>query len=195
MVEDPQRVEAGLAGHAALLPVEPPEIDTFGLQIVVHVEVGVHIFRIGQVEFEVLAARRVDAHTLGGLRIRVFECADAVARMHVERGLEPLAMQFVEELHMVGEQLVVPRVTGPAGTVLRVDAVDEMPIHVDHGRGERDAFALEPVHERQIFGLRVLVVAAPPVAERESRQQRLRSGELVEVLHGFDIAMRVAEEI
>ena len=195
VVEDPQRVESGLAGHATLLPVEPPEVNAFGLQIVVHGEIGVHIVRVGQVEFEVLTACRIDAHAPGGLRVGAFECADAVAWMHVERGLEALAVQLVEECHMVGEQVAVPRIAGPSGTVLRVDAVHEMPVHVDHGRGERNALTLEAVHKRQVFGLRVPVVAAPPIAECETRQQRLRAGEPVEVLHGFDVAVRIAEEV
>ena len=177
------------------LPVEPPEVNAFGLQIVVHGEIGVHIVRVGQVEFEVLTACRIDAHAPGGLRVGAFECADAVAWMHVERGLEALAVQLVEECHMVGEQVAVPRIAGPSGTVLRVDAVHEMPVHVDHGRGERNALTLEAVHKRQVFGLRVPVVAAPPIAECETRQQRLRAGEPVEVLHGFDVAVRIAEEV
>ena len=96
---------------------------------------------------------------------------------------------------MIGEQLLVPRIAGPTGTVFRIDIVHAVPVHVDHGCGEWNAFALEPVHELQVFVLRVAVVAAPPVAECEARQQRRWSGQLVEVLHSFGVAAAVAEEV
>ena len=195
MVEHPQRVETLLAGHAALLPVQPPEVDTFGLHAVVHVEIGVHEVRVGEVEFHVLLGGRVDADALGDFGVGVLERAHAVARVDVQCGAQAAPVQVGEEGRRVGEQFAIPRVAGPAGTVLRVHVVHAMPVHVDHGGGERDALALEAVHQGQIAVLRVPVVAAPPVAHGEARQERRGAGQAIEVAYGLDVAVAIAEEV
>ena len=74
-------------------------------------------------------------------------------------------MQVVGKTLWIREEVLVPRVAGPSGSILRVDIVDQMPVHVDDGRGERQAFLLEAIDKLQILGFRVPVVAAPPVAE------------------------------
>ena len=195
VVQHPQRVKTLLAGHAALLPVQPPEIGAQGFEPMVQVEVRFHESRTGQIELDRLAARRVNAHVFGDFGIAVFKCSNAVARVDVERRAQSMLVQNALESLGVGEEFTVPRVAGPSGSILRVDIVDQMPVHVDDGRGERQAFLLEAIDKLQILGFRVPVVAAPPVAEREARQQRRRAGELVEVLHGFDVPMAVSEDI
>ena len=195
VVEHPQRVESRLTGHTALLPVEPPEVNAFGFHTMMHVEVGAYEIRIRQVEFHRLFGCGIDADALGHCLIIVFERANAISRMHVQCGFQAALMQVVQKRLMVREQLLVPRIAGPTGTVFRVDIVHAMPVHVDHGCGEWNAFTLEPVHELHVLVLRVAVVAAPPVAECEARQQRRWSGQLVEVLHRFGVAAAVAEEV
>ena len=196
MVETPQRVEAGLAGGTALLPVEPPEVNALILHRMVElVEVGFHELRVGEVELHGLLGLRVDTHRLGEFGVAFLERAHAVLRVHVERDLHALLVQPRHEALRIGEEVLVPRVAGPAGTVLRVHVVDEMPVHVDHGGGERNAFLLEPFDERHVFGFGVAVVAAPPVAEREARQQRGRPGQTVEVVHGLTVTVSVGEQV
>ena len=195
VVEHPQRVKSGLASHAALLPVEPPEVNAFGFHTMMHVEVGAYEIRIREVEFHCLFGCGINADALGHRLIVVFERAHAVSRMHVQRGFQAALVQVAQERLMIGKQLLIPRIAGPTGTVFRIDIVHAVPVHVDHGCGEWNAFALEPVHELQVFVLRVAVVAAPPVAECEARQQRRWSGQLVEVLHRFGVAAAIAEEV
>ena len=160
-----------------------------------HVEVGAYEIRIREVEFHCLFGCGINADALGHRLIVVFERAHAVSRMHVQRGFQAALVQVAQERLMIGKQLLIPRIAGPTGTVFRIDIVHAVPVHVDHGCGEWNAFALEPVHELQVFVLRVAVVAAPPVAECEARQQRRWSGQLVEVLHSFGVAAAVAEEV
>ena len=93
MVEHPQRVESRLTGHTALLPVEPPEVNTFGFHTMMHVEVGAYEIRISQVEFHRLFGCGIDADALGHRRIVVFERAHAVSRMHVQRGFQAALVQ------------------------------------------------------------------------------------------------------
>ena len=195
VVEHPQRVESRLTGHTALLPVEPPEVNAFGFHTMMHVEVGAYEIRIRQVEFHRLFGCGIDADTFGHRLIVVFERAHAVSRMHVQRGFQATLVQVAQERLMIGKQLLIPRIAGPTGTVFRIDIVHAVPVHVNHGCGERNAFALEPVHELQVFVLRVAVVAAPPITECEARQQRRWSGQLVEVLHRFGVAAAVAKEV
>ena len=195
VIEHPQRVQALLPGHTALLPVQPPEVDALVLKLVVQVEIRLHELRAGQVELDRFAAGRIDAHMLGGLGVAVLERADAVARVHVERGLEAMVAQRVQEALGIGEEVAVPGIAGPARAVLGVHVVDQMPVHVDDGRGERQPLMLEAIDQLQVLGLGVAVVAAPPVAHREPGQQRGRAGEAVEVLHGLDVAVAVAEHI
>ena len=173
VVQAPQRVEARLPRQAALLPVNPPEVDAIFLHRVVElVEVDLHELRIGQVELHGLAAFRIDVHGLGDLRIQLFERAHAVPRVDVERGLHAMLVQPVEEALRIREEVLVPRVAGPAGAVLRVDVVNQVPVHIDDGRGERDAFLFETFDELTVFGFGIAVVAAPPVAERIPRYHR-----------------------
>ena len=195
VVEHPQRVESRLTGHTALLPVEPPEVNAFGFHTMMHVEVGAYEIRIREVEFHCLFGCGINADALGHRLIVVFERAHAVSRMHVQRGFQATLVQVAQERLMIGKQLLIPRIAGPTGTVFRIDIVHTVPVHVNHGCGERNAFALEPVHELQVFVLRVAVVAAPPITECEARQQRRWSGQLVEVLHRFGVAAAVAEEV
>ena len=196
VVQAPQRVEARLPRQAALLPVNPPEVDAIFLHRVVElVEVDLHELRIGQVELHGLAAFRIDVHGLGDLRIQLFERAHAVPRVDVERGLHAMLVQPVEEALRIREEVLVPRVAGPAGAVLRVDVVNQVPVHIDDGRGERDAFLFETFDELTVFGFGIAVVAAPPVAQHEARQQRGRAGQAVQGVHGLTVAVAVAEQV
>ena len=88
-------------------------------------------------------------------------------------------MQVGEEAARIREQLGVPAVTGPPRAVLQID-VDLVPVHVEHRDRERNAFGREAVHQVEVLLGAVGVVAAPPVAEREAGQQRLRPGQSVQ---------------
>ena len=93
MIEHPERVEALLSGHAALLPVQPPEVNAFILQLVMQVEVCLHESWTGHIEFHRFPASWIYAHVQGGPLITVLESANAIARVYIKRGLETVLMQ------------------------------------------------------------------------------------------------------
>ena len=180
VVEQPQRVQPRQLGDLALLPVQPPEVDAVVLERVVELlEVGLEEVRVGRVEVDGQLGGRIDAHPLGHARVGVLVRAHAVGGVDVERDGEAAAVQLGHERRRVGEQLAVERVAGPAAAERRVD-VDQVPVHVQDGDAERQPLLREAVHQLQVLVRAVGVVAAPPVAERVARQQRLRAGELVQ---------------
>ncbi len=181
MVEQPERVDAGQAALAALLPVDPPEVDALRFERPVQlVEVRLQEPPVGGVERDRLSGRRVDPHRLGHRGVGVLERADAVGGVQVERGAHPPPVQLGQEGPWVGEQRRLPRVAGPAVAELRRHGVDAVPVHVDDRDRERQAFLGEPVHELQVRRVAVRVVAAPPVAERPPGQACGCTGHLVE---------------
>ncbi len=195
MVEQPQRVESRQLGDAALLPVEPPEVDALVLERVVQLlEVGLDERRVGEVEADRHLGGGVDAEPLGHRLVGRLVGVDALGRVHVQRDREAALVQVGEELLGVGEQVGVPAVAGPAAAVLRVD-VDQVPVHVDDRHRQRDALAAEAVDQVDVLLGGVGVVAAPPVAERVARQQRGRAGQLVERLQCPLVVAAVGEDV
>ncbi len=70
-----------------------------------------------------------------------------------------------------------------------------MPVHVDDGDTERQAFVVEPVHELCILFGAVAVVAAPPVAEGVPRDQRGAARELGKILERGLMCGAVGEDV
>ncbi len=103
-------------------------------------------------------------------------------------------MQSGEERGRIGEQLAVPGVAGPTAAVARVDG-DEVPVHVQHRDRQRNPLGGEPVHQTEVLVGGVGVVAAPPVAQGEARQQRLGAGQVVEGAQRGAVVPAVGEDV
>ncbi|RDA89013.1 hypothetical protein CP532_0605 [Ophiocordyceps camponoti-leonardi (nom. inval.)] len=191
-------IDAGQRRLRTLLPINPPKVDAVIAQALKQrIEIGIEKRSIGDVEGNRLIERGVDVHLLRYGAVLVLVRLDAVCRMVVERQFELPLVQLVDEGGRVREEFAVPGIASPAGTAVFANAlvVDEMPVHVDDGDRERDAILLEGIHELEVRLGAILVVAAPEVAQRPARQQRLRPGNSVEGLNGLAIVMTVAEEV
>ena len=172
----------------ALLPIHPPKIHAvFFVRMMDDVEVLRHVLRIENVQLAGRAVGRT-AEGLTHLRIHILEIAHACGRMQIERGLQIVRMNIFEKLLVVGEQFLIPGVTGPA--VAPVGDLSQMPIHIHDGNREGNVLLLEFFHQIQIFLLGIGVIAAPPVAQRIGRQKRRRTGQAAKILHGSDIIVR-----
>ena len=159
--------------HAPLLPVQPPEVDAFGLHR------GQDVFKIARRPLFLVAMVRHGVRALPAVVLR--ECVvagldrlDAARGMEIERRLATVVVQILERRLVVGEQALVPGVARPAPVlsklVLQVgtvaDAPRVMPLHVDDEDVDGDVDGLHLVDQLPDLRVRVEPVAAPPVAER-----------------------------
>ena len=96
VVQRPQRVKPRLTGHTALLPVEPPKVNAFGFQPMMHVKVRAHEIRICQVEFHRLFGRGINADPFGHLPVIIFKRTYTVSRMHIQRDFESAPVQIMQ---------------------------------------------------------------------------------------------------
>ena len=114
VVEHPQRVKSRLASHAALLPVDPPEINALRFHRVDDlIEVSGHEHRRGRIELNRAAGLGINAHCPSHAIVAVLERTYAVSRMQVKRGFETPLMQPSQKTFRVGEQGAVPGESGP----------------------------------------------------------------------------------
>ena len=195
MVEQPQRVQPGHLGHAALLPVQPPEVHALLLEGVVQLlEVGLDEVGVGRVEAHRQPRPGVEPHPLRDRLVRRLVGVHPLGRVHVEGGGEPALPQRGEEAGRVREEVGVPGVAGPAAAVRGVD-VDPVPVHVDDRDRERHPLLAEPVDQRDVLVGGVGVVAAPPVAEGVARQQGRGAGQVVEGAEGLLVVVAVGEHV
>ena len=121
--------------------------------------------------------------------------------MEVERHLQLFVLGPLEEVRGRGEQLLLPRVARPADAltvfVLRRIALAQapclVPVHIDDQHVDRHVHRLEFVHQIDEFVVRILPVAAPPVAQRIFRRHRRAAGD--ERVVGQFVVVSVGEEV
>ena len=195
VIEHPQGIQSRDVGVTALLPVEPPEVDTLVLQGMVGVlQVGGREVLVADVEGDGLARGRVAAQLARHGGVGLLMAPDAGSGMEVESHLHAAIVQGLQEAPGIGEELAVPGVAGPSVADRRVD-VHQVPVHVEHGHREGQVLGRETIHEGQVGLLRVAVVAAPPVAQERPRDQGSGAGEAEEVPQRAAIVLPVAEEV
>ena len=141
---------------------------------------GADPFFVRRVKGEVLPLRRILPQGLRHLRIQLLTGAHAVRRMVVQGDHQVLFMEPGQQLFRLRKLLPVPGIAGPAGAVFRVD-LRHMPVHVQHGHGQRNALPPEAFHQFPVFLLGVGIIAAPPVPQREARRRRHRAGQRQEI--------------
>ena len=195
VVQQPQRVYAGQCAVASLLPVNPPEIHPHLLIGMVQIlKICIHKRGVRGVKGDLFPAFRVNPHGAGHLRIGLFMTGNAFRWMQVQCYMEPPVMQFFQKPSGVREIVRVPGVAGPAAAAASGD-IGQMPVHVDHRRGEGNLLLPEPVHQLQIGLLRIGVIPAPPVAQGIAGYQRSRAGKTVKILQAAQIVVAVAEKV
>ena len=159
-------------------------------------EVRGHEVPVGDVEGHGLLRARLATQGLEHRGVRVLEGAHPVGRVQVERDPVAVLVRPREEAPRVREQLPVPGVARPARAVPALHVlVREVPVHVHHQHGERQAAPVELGDQLPVLGLVVGVVPAPPVAERPARQDGLRPGQGVEVAQRLPVVVAPAEEV
>ena len=136
----------------------------------------------------------------------------AVAEMQVQGGLYVHPVQFFQEIPGIRKKFLFPGISRPAdGLPEFVQARPSsrlprrggglefgpglMPVHVYDHDIYRDVEVLEVPGQVYELEIRVLPVAAPPVAECVFRRERYLSGDFREVPEGGLVVMPVAEEI
>ncbi len=195
VIEHPERVDARHRGALALLPVNPPEIHAGFLVGVVQVlEVSLHEPPVRGLKGNLVLVGAVHAQSFRHGRIRLLVGPDAIRRMEIESHMQAHVVETAEKPLGVGKELPVPGVSRPAAAIFRRN-IHQMPIHVDHRYGQRNFPGPESLHQRQIALLRISVVAAPPVAQREPGQQRRMAAEAVEVPEAGHVAVSIAEKV
>ena len=123
--------------------------------------------------------------------------------MEVERHLQLFVLGPLEEVRGRGEQLLLPRVARPADAltvfVLRRIALAQapclVPVHIDDQHVDRHVHRLEFVHQIDEFVVRILPVAAPPVAQRIFRRHRRAAGDERVVGQRLFVVVSVGEEV
>ena len=186
-----------------LLPIEPPEIDALALHRVQHgLEVGVGPFLFVDMERHALAL--FGPSVLPGERlVNVFVGLDARGGVEVERYFQLLVFGPSEEIRGRGEQLLLPGVAGPAdalsvlvlGGVFLAQAPGLVPVHVDDQHVDRNVDRLEFLHQVDELVVRILPVAAPPVAEGVLRGQRRAACDELEIGERLLVVVPVGEEV
>ena len=180
----------------SLLPVHPPEIDAVRF-------VG-KMQRL-KVRFEELGVQavkahrrlrfRIDAHSAGHRFVLHLVAAHALSRMQVERGLKPSFVQPGDEALVVREEIPVPRIARPAVVIGAAVAVGEVPVHIHDAHAQRHVMIRKAVHKAEVALFRVLVVAAPPVAQRIRRQHLRPARQAAVIRHSAGIVMAIAKEV
>lgn len=161
VIQPPRWVDSRSPRIGFLLPVEPPEVDALLLQRMMQ---QVHVARrellVGNVEGHVLVGRGINTHGPRHRRVRILPRLHAGRWMQVQRGLEPLLVDVLQELFGIGEQQVVPTVTAPPLGVSRLveprlahakGSERQVPIHVDNKHVEWNIIVAEAMH--QVFEL------------------------------------------
>ena len=201
VVERPERIEPGNVADLALLPIYPPKIHAvFFVRAMNVVEIGFDVILVCQRKTYLLFARRIHTDRLCHLFIHILEKSHARGGVHVERDAVIHLFQLAQHRLIVGKEIGVPAISRPTGHSRVIKKFEDglgrlgtrlfaeffhdihpMPIHVDRRDGERQFFALEAAHEREIFFLSIRLISAPPITQGKARQKRDLAAELEKV--------------
>ena len=195
MVQHPERVQAGNPGFLPLLPVHPPEIDAVLFhRVVQHIKVRFQKRPVRHVKLHRCPACRIDSQHLRHSRIRLLMGAHPIRRMDIQGNLQPLFMEPRQKLRRIREQLPVPGISGPPGSIFRRN-IDQMPIHINDCHGKWNLLSLKAHHQPLILLFRISMIPAPPVSKRPPRKQRRIPAQPVKIADTFLIAMAISKEV
>ena len=127
-----------------LLPVEPPEIDTFFFHRTQDgIQPSTHETLVGATVVDALLFVRVHAHPLGHFGIFLLVRFNAASRMQIQCYLQSFTFHIVEELGRIGEQRTVPRIACPSTS----SRVHVMPVHIYNQHIQRNLIRFELVDQ------------------------------------------------
>ena len=135
LVEHPHGIQPLDAAHAALLPVDPPEVHALVLQRAVQLlEIRLHerVVRCVKVDAQLLLG--IAAHRAAEGLVLLLVGLHAARRVQVERDAQPAVVHLAQESRGIGEEVLIPRVARPAAAV---GHVGQVPVHVEHRHRQR----------------------------------------------------------
>ena len=137
-------------------------------------------FRVRNIEVYRFLFGYIHAHSLSHCRIAVFIGTDTVSRMNIQRCLHPPVMQILQEAFRIREKILIPRITGPAAAIFRID-LHQMPVHIDNCHSERNLLLLKAVHQFPVRFFRILIITAPPVSKCKSGKHGRLPAQVIEI--------------
>ena len=157
---------------------------------------------------------RIPAQEFAGFRVTFFEKADTLGWVYIQRDMEPVLLKPVQQTPVIGKQLGVPGIAGPAGGNMvekqlflaaggsrfgilseALQNIGPMPVHINGCNGYRELPANEFFHQGLIFRLGIGAVAAPPVAQRVLGDQGYLACQTEEIPEATQIVMTIGKEI
>src|SRR5271170_1442679 len=206
VVEPPGWIHTSELGVGLLLPVEPPEVDALLFKrMVEEIHVIDRELLVGDVEGHIFLGLGIDAHDFSKRRVSILPWLHARGGMQVERSLEALIMNMIEEELRIWKEHFVPGVSAPAEAVARLIWVVlslggqlllvDVPIHINHKDVERHSVLTEAFDDIVEFLVGVGPVARPPRAEGEAWRQRNPSGDAHIIAQRLLIVVAIAEKV
>ena len=125
--------------------------------------------------------------------------------MQIYGDFQILRLEPLQKFFIIRKKTRVPAVAGPAAfyicgirtrnTGKLFFQIYPVPVHINRGNGKRDAFLRKALHQIYIFLLCISLIPAPPVSERETRDQRHTAGKAQKITHCRAVIMAINENI
>ena len=175
-----------------LLPVEPPEIDSFLLHRMHHLlEHIAHKLFVRIDPFYAVLGCRILAETLCEGRVALFPMVETVRRVEIQSHLQPFILQKVHKLAWVREYALVPGPSGPSSATF----VGIVPVHIDNEHVKRNVVCVELVNQCPHFLVGICPIAAPPVSEGETWRKRHLACKDCEILESCLVVVAVCHKV
>jgi hypothetical protein len=194
-----QHLQVGHAGQASgvgiLLPIEPPEIDSllFARQMGKTVE-GIEIMLVRRIEGNRLSGGGVLPHRAGKIRICFLVGLEAAGGMIVERDMQPLVVEPLQQRRRIGNEGAVPGVARPCVDIGNARMV-KMPVHIHHDVVERKPMLVVLLDDLFEFVGRIGPVAGVPDADGIFARQRDRASRGRQAAESRPVIEAVTEKI
>ncbi len=129
MVQPPKRVKTRQSGFYALLPIDPPEINTHRFVWVVQdFKVGFRKISVSNLEFNRLLKLGIYPQSCGHFWVHCFMRVNAFCRVQVQGGFQTFTVQECDKPLWIGEEILVPGITCPSAAF--ITCVGYVPIHI-----------------------------------------------------------------
>ncbi len=157
-------------------------------------KICLHEFFIRHIKLHRHLFFHINAQSPGHRLIHLLIGPHAVRRMDIQRHMHPLLMKPSQEPLRIREELLIPGIAGPAGSVFLIN-IHQMPVHVNHRHRQRHVLRPEALHQLPIGLLRIFMITAPPIPQRIPRHHRRRPAQPVEILNAGQIIRPISPEV